>query len=174
MKADRPAKDPKVASDTANRSNIEKFFDSKVDISAGTYIGDDNVTLRLNDAELLISRKILESTNCQWHYPIITHNTSKSASLNALSVTYPPIYPGEVGGVDFTFSEVIGMPFSFDVNYKWVKIDDSVNGYKDGMTFTYKRSEKFMGVISADINYYGNTPFDHNNLSGCRWEAGRL
>ena len=31
-----------------------------------------------------------------------------------------------------------------------------------------------MGVVSADVNYYGNTPFDHGNLSACRWKLGAV
>lgn len=31
-----------------------------------------------------------------------------------------------------------------------------------------------MGVISADINFYGNTAFNHNDLENCRWKIGAV
>ena len=181
MIPDKSPKEKALSTDTASRYNIEQFLNQKkVDLSGWTYLDDQNKTKVLNQAEQLICKKVISNVNCQWHYPVITHNTSMyTVQSNGLSVITPPVYPGEVGGVDFTYEDdascLSGMPFKFlDVDYKWVKIDDSVNGYKEGQKFTYRRQEKFMGVVSADPNYYGIIPFSHLNLPNCRWEIGEL
>lgn len=181
MTPDKSPKEKPVSADTASRYNIEQFLNQKkVDLSGYTYLDDQNKTKVLNQAEQLICNKVISNTNCQWHYPVITHNTAMFKVISSdLTVTMPPEYPDEVGGVDYTFTDdddcLSGMPFTFeDVDYQWVKVDDSVMGYKEGQKFTYRRSEKFMGVISADPNYYGDVPFNHNNLKNCRWEIGKL
>ena len=31
-----------------------------------------------------------------------------------------------------------------------------------------------MGVISADVNFYGNVTFNHADLENCRWKIGAV
>lgn len=31
-----------------------------------------------------------------------------------------------------------------------------------------------MGVLSADVNFYGNTSFSHDDLENCRWKIGAV
>lgn len=56
----------------------------------------------------------------------------------------------------------------------WVKTGDDMQHIKTKGRIAFARTETFMGVISADINYYGDVAFDHSNLSGCRWVPGKL
>ena len=56
----------------------------------------------------------------------------------------------------------------------WVKIGDDMQHVKTKNRIVFQRTETFMGVISADINYYGNESFSHDDLENCRWKIGGL
>ena len=174
MLPDREVTESGDKDDTADRYNIEMFLkQQKCDLSGFTYIDDKGTTRKLNEAEQLITKKILNNTNCQWHYPVVTKMSAKHTAIS-VSVEEFPDFPDEVGGVDYIEANIDGCPYVFDKDYQWVKIDDSVNSVKDYSKLYYHRIQRWMGVISADYNYYGATEFDHNNLKNCRWEIGKL
>lgn len=174
-KEDRTESEQPDDRDEADRYNIETFLrETKGRLSSYTYYAQDGVVRKLNSAEQLISKKIISNTNCQWHYPVLTHKTNKSTALSIDVQTDTP-YPEEIGGVDYKITTTPeGCPYEFDKDYEWVKIDDSVECQKDYAKLKYIRTESWMGVISADNNYYGNGTFDHRNLDSCRWEIGKL
>lgn len=137
----------------------------------------------LNDAENLITNKVLEDKSALWHYPVLTHitvnnhfTTSLSSFLSAATKYEETL--GEkidyiVGGQEHP-SAPDGCPYTFDQQWMWVKIGDDMQHVKTKSMVSFQRTETYMGVISADVNYYGDAEFDHNNLSACRWVPGEL
>lgn len=135
----------------------------------------------LNDAEELVLKKTLTDTNALWHYPVLTHTTTQNhysqnvSSFISSNVKYAPTVGEDVDHV--VNGLPAGCPYNFpsgDDAWQWVKIGDDMQHVKTRERISFTRTETFMGVISADPNYYGNTAFDHSNLEECRWKPGEV
>lgn len=140
----------------------------------------------MNDTENLIVDKALQDKSALWHYPVLTHTTVQnyyvsnvSAVVSANTKYYDTI--GDkidyiVGGSASPKATPDGCPYTFptDPKWIWVKTGDDMHHVKAKGKISFQRTETFMGVISADVNYYGDVTFDHSNLSACRWKPGEL
>lgn len=135
----------------------------------------------LNDAEELVLKKTLADKSALWHYPVLTHSTvwnkfiSNVSSVISNDVKYSDTIGDKVDHV-LTGDVPDGCPYSFpdDPKWQWVKTGDDMQHVKTKEKISFQRTETFMGVISADPNYYGNVDFDHSNLEECRWIPGGL
>lgn len=74
-------------------------------------------------------------------------------------------------GCPFTFAQAFGYG-----TWQWIKTGDTINMSRDKTTgtTTFTRSETWNGALSADVNFYGRTAFNHNNLEECRWKFGAI
>lgn len=173
----------------ASREHIETFLngnDKGVNNKHRWYRDDTGNAWYLNDAENLIVDKTLEDKSALWHYPVLTHTTvnnhyiSNVSSVISNNIEYTDVIGDKidyiVGGTANPKDRPDGCPYTFPSSPKWiwVKTGDDMQHVKTRERVSFQRTETFMGVISADINYYGDVAFDHNNLSGCRWEPGEL
>lgn len=175
----------------ASREHIDMFLngnDKGVDKGHRWYRDDKGDAWFLNDAENLIVNKALEDKSALWHYPVLTHTTVEEFTASNISAMLSNVVSysetlGEsidyiVGGAANPKAAPDGCPYTFsnDPKWIWVKTGDDMVHHKSEKfgKITFQRTETFMGVLSADINYYGDTAFNHNNLSSCRWIPGAL
>lgn len=173
----------------ASREHIDLFLngnDKGVAKGHKWYRDDLGSGWFLNTAEELITNKALEDKSALWHYPVLTHTTVENHFVSNISsvisnrVSYNTVIGDKidyiVGGSANPKDKPDGCPYSFPTTPKWiwVKTGDDMQHVKTKGRVSFMRTETFMGVISADINYYGDVAFDHSNLSACRWEPGQL
>lgn len=145
----------------------------------------------LNDAEELVLKKTLQDKNALWHYPVLTHTTVDDHFISNISsaISNDIKYDVVIGDkIDHIVTEgngyglPAGCPYKFptgqnDVRWQWVKTGDDMEQVKQKGKIEFKRTETFRGVISADVNYYGNVEFNHTNrasLETCRWKPGEV
>lgn len=171
----------------ADRQHVDYFMQAGKD-NCGFAAGPQHYWYRttdgdflLNDAEELVLKKTLTDTNALWHYPVLTHQTTQNhysqnvSSFISSNVKYAPTVGEDVDHV--VNGLPAGCPYNFpsgDDAWQWVKIGDDMQHVKTRERISFTRTETFMGVISADPNYYGNTAFDHSNLEECRWKPGEV
>lgn len=173
----------------ASREHIDLFLngnDKGVAKKHRWYRDDSGNAWYLNDAENLIVDKSLEDKSALWHYPVLTHTTtlnhysSNISSVISNNITYDEVIGDKidyiVGGSAEPKDAPDGCPYEFPTEPKWIwiKTGDDMSHTKTKGRVSFQRTETFMGVISADINYYGDVAFDHDNLSACRWAPGQL
>ena len=173
----------------ASREHIDIFLngnDKGVSKDHRWYRDDTGQAWYLNDPENLIIDKTLEDKSALWHYPVLTHTTtlnhfvSNISSVLSNNISYDEVIGDKidyiVGGTASPKEAPDGCPYTFptDPKWIWVKTGDDMQHVKTKGKISFQRTETFMGVISADINYYGDVAFDHSNLSACRWKPGEL
>lgn len=183
MKEDKLATEPpeEQSRDFASRYNIEQYLQKskgRSNYPNFIYQANDGKMRRLNYAEYAIMKKVAKGENALWHYPIIEKITVDNWSANSI-VDLQNIQPkdGEVNYIDY-INTPDNCPYDFGQRWQWVKIDDSYtqawqdSGSKNSLTYTHK--EAWMGCISADINFYGATPFSHDDIDNTHWLPGAL
>lgn len=173
----------------ASREHIDIFLngnDKGVSKGHRWYRDDRGHAWYLNDTENLVTNKSLEDKSALWHYPVLTHMTthdhftSNISSVLSNNVKYNEVIGDKidyiVGGSANPSAAPKGCPYTFptDPKWIWVKTGDDMQHVKTRGRISFQRTETFMGIISADVNYYGDVAFDHNNLSACRWKPGEL
>lgn len=173
----------------ACREHIDYFLngsDKGTDRGHKWYRDDTGQARFLNEAEELICNKALQDKSALWHYPVLTHTTvqdhyiSNVSSVISGNTTYSEVIGDKidyiVGGSASPSEKPEGCPYTFPTTPRWiwVKTGDDMQHVKTKRSVQFQRTETFMGVISADLNYYGDVAFNHNNLSACRWEVGEL
>lgn len=171
----------------ASREHIDMFVngnDKGVSKGHRWYRDDTGQAWYLNDAENYIINKTLEDKSALWHYPVLTHitqknfNTSNISAVLSNNISYDESIGNQidyiVGGSANPSAAPKGCPYTFDGGWMWVKTGDDMAHVKTKGRISFQRTETYMGVISADINYYGDVAFNHNNLSACRWKPGEL
>lgn len=178
----------------ASRCNIERFEQSPLgNKTKYEYAyGGRSALLCLNEAERKIFQKKIKGVNAQYHYPVLTHTQvskrkipSDISSFSELSTILNEQYADTIGnGIDHimpdTFLTDAKCPYKFPTQqqdgivYQWVKVGDQMTQTKTKTSLTFNRTQQYWGVISADVNLYGNVPFDHNNLDNCRWKVGEV
>ena len=183
------AEEGKPLSGYASREHIDMFLNSNdKGVSKGHrwYRDDVGEAWFLTDAENLVIDKALEDKSALWHYPVLTHTTvlnhfeDNISAMLSNKVVYKDVIGDKidyiVGGSAKPKDAPDGCPYTFptDPKWIWVKTGDDMQHVKTKGKISFQRTETFMGVISADINYYGDVKFDHNNLSACRWKPGEL
>ena len=179
----------KPLSGYASREHIDTFLNcNNRGVSKGHrwYRDDVGEAWYLTDAENLVIDKALEDKSALWHYPVLTHTTvlnhfeDNISAMLSNKVVYKDVIGDKidyiVGGSAKPQLAPDGCPYTFptDPRWIWVKTGDDMQHVKTRGRISFQRTETFMGVISADINYYGDVKFDHNNLSACRWKPGEL
>ncbi|WP_407450906.1 hypothetical protein [Fibrobacter sp.] len=147
----------------------------------------------LNTAEELILRKELEGKSALWHYPVLTHvkttdyYVSNVSSMLSDNIEYRETIGDKidyiVGGDTNPSEKPAGCPYTFPSSPRWiwVKIGDDMSHIKAKHRVSFTRTETFMGVISADVNYYGNNEMtgtesasNPESLKTKRWKPGSL
>lgn len=189
--ADKDAKD--VTGDNADkdhlawRTNIENFRNSKVgDKSKYTWQDSKGGALKvLYYSEKAIVSKINRGESAIYHYPVVKHKkvTKKAVTLDyrASKTDYPA--RDDSTNIDFfTDSLPSDCPFSayyagltgIYPNWKWLKIDDSVETSYEKGEMKWTHVTKWQGMPNPDVNFYGSEPFSHSSLETCRWIVGSL
>lgn len=173
---------------TASRQHINYFIEAGKDkagysnqIQHYWYRTQDGDFI-LNDAEGAVLQKVLQDKSALYHYPVLTHTTVKNIKSDLSNILSNNVRYSETLGenIDHIVDGVPdGCPYSFPQSqsgdtWQWIKTGDDLQHVKTKEKISFQRTETFMGVVSADINYYGNTPFDHNNLKTCRWKLGAV
>lgn len=138
----------------------------------------------LNDAEEAVLKKTLQDRSALYHYPVLTHTTVENHFVSNISsvISSNVKYNYTIGDkIDYLIDgdKPDGCPYSFpsgnnEAKWQWIKTGDDMQHMKTKNKISFQRTETFMGVISADANYYGNKPFDHDNLDTCRWKIGEV
>lgn len=134
----------------------------------------------LNDAEQYILKKTLTDTNALYHYPVLMHHTTKNYYSRDISsaISSNTKYGTTIGDdIDHVLTGNVppGCPYDFPSNtWTWIKTGDDMTHVKTKEKISFQRTETFMGVISADPNYYGNEAFNHSSLDTCRWKIGEV
>lgn len=181
---------PEFIDGTASRQHINYFVEAGKDKSGYSdqiqhywYRTQDGDFI-LNDAEGAVLQKVLQDKSALYHYPVLTHTTVQDHFVRTISsvISNEIKYNYTIGDkIDHILSGDVpeGCPYKFpntqnDTKWQWVKTGDDMQHVKTKDKVSFQRTETFMGVVSADINYYGNTPFDHSNLSACRWKLGAV
>ena len=127
-------------------------------------------------------QKTLADKTALYHYPVLTHVTTKvyDGSISSIVSTTLKYSDGLGENVDYLIEELpSSCPYTFSTTisrpaWQWIKTGDDMQHVKTKDKISFQRTETYMGVISADINFYGSEPFDHSNLSACRWKIGEL
>lgn len=175
----------------ASREHVDMFVNgSDKGVSKGHrwYCDNQGTHWYMNDAESYVTTKALEDKSALWHYPVLMHTTVENHYVSDVSamlsnnvkydVTIGDKIDYIVGGSANPSEAPEGCPYTFpsDPKWVWVKTGDDMQHSKSKKfgKVTFQRTETFMGVISADVNYYGDVAFNHNNLSACRWIPGAL
>jgi hypothetical protein len=143
---------------------------------------NDGGEFALNNAESLVLQKTLADKTALYHYPVLTHVTTKVYDGSISSIVSTTLkYSDSLGeNVDYLIEELpSSCPYRFSTTlgrpaWQWIKTGDDMQHVKTKDKISFQRTETYMGVISADINFYGSYPFDHSNLSACRWKIGEL
>lgn len=174
---------PQEITGYADRQHINYFMQAGKD-NCGFANGPQHYWYRtqdgdflLNDAEQLVLKKTLTEKNALYHYPVLTHTTVEDHYVDSISsvLSNNVVYNHEIGDkVDHLISGVPeGCPYRFpsEPEWQWVKTGDDMHHVKTKDKVSFQRTETFMGIISADVNYYGNTPFNHGDLENCRWRV---
>ena len=161
---------------TADSTHIQRWLDQSQDEDQQKYEFQTSVSSKrfvLNQAEQLVAKKKKAGLQPIYHYPILSKSTT-SQSMGSL----PQVSAVGQGIDEIWLGTPTGCPFSFSAPWgeEWVKTGDTINMSREASTgtTTYTRTETWQGTIDADINFYSIIPFDHNNLSACRWEFGRV
>lgn len=128
----------------------------------------------LNDAEELVLKKALADKNALYHYPILQHMTVRNYRPQDITS-----YSTTLGqDVDHVVSLPSDCPYNFPTvegqTWTWIKTGDDMQETKTRDKTVFQRTETYMGVREADENFYGNTPFSHDNLENCRWKIGAV
>ena len=136
----------------------------------------------LNDAEQLVLKKTLQDKSALYHYPVLTHQTTENhvgtlSNVLSSNVKYTEhiggdidhLQPGLPAGCPYTFEKADGTN-----DWQWIKTGDDMRHVKKKEKISFTRTETFIGVISADPNFYGNVSFNHADLENCRWMIGAL
>ena len=174
----------------ASREHIEMFLNSN---EKGTKEGhrwyrdgEGGGPWFLNSAEEFVLTKAMEDKSALWHYPVLTHTTVQNHYVSNISsvISNQTKYNETIGDkIDYIVGGSAspkaaphGCPYTFPTEPKWiwVKTGDDMQHVKTRGRISFARTETFMGVLSADINYYGDVAFNHSNLSACRWIPGKL
>ena len=173
----------------ANRDHVDFFVngnDKGVVEGHHWYRDNSGNAYYLNEADEMVLKKTLQDRSALWHYPVLQHRwtedhyVSNVSSVISNDVKYSQVVGDKidyiVGGSASPKDKPDGCPYDFptDPKWMWVKTGDDMQHVKQKSKITFIRTETFMGVISADQNYYGDVPFDHSNLSACRWIPGEL
>lgn len=173
----------------ASREHIDIFLngnDKGIANGHRWYRDDSGQAWYLNDPEDLIVDKSLQDKSALWHYPVLTHTTVQNFFVSNISavISANTKYDDTIGDkIDYIVGGTAspkeapdGCPYTFPTEPKWIwiKTGDDMHHVKVKGKISFQRVETYMGVISADINYYGDVAFDHNNLSACRWKPGEL
>ena len=171
----------------ASREHIDMFLngsDKGVDKGHKWYRDDTGNGWFLNTAEELVANKSLQDKSALYHYPVLTHTTVKNyfasnvSSMISNRISYSETI-GEkidyiVGGSQSPAAAPSGCPYTFGDSWQWVKTGDDMQHVKTKGRVSFMRTETFIGVVSADVNYYGDGTFSPTDLSSCRWEIGKL
>lgn len=172
---------------TAWRKNIEDFFQSQSgDKSKFEYAPTSfrEYYLTLNSAERLVAKKVIEGKNAVYHYPVLKHHQEWNKKFASLSVSME--FPNTLGEdidhiVSMDSAQLSSCPYKFPTEdgkpvWTWTKTGDTMTQTKDKATNTviFTRDTIYWGTKEPDENFYGNTPFNHNQLSSCRWEIGKV
>lgn len=128
----------------------------------------------LNDAEGLVLEKALADKSALYHYPVLQHTTVKNYKPNVLNT-----YSNTLGeDIDHEVELPSDCPYTFPTtqgqSWTWIKTGDDMQQVKTREKTSYQRTETYMGVREADQNFYGNIPFNHNDLKNCRWKIGAV
>ena len=173
----------------ANREHIDTFMngnDKGTNEGHHWYRNNTGNAYYLNGPEELILKKSLEDKSALWHYPVLTHRwtedhyVSNVSSVISNEVEYTEVVGDKidfiVGGSANPLPRPKGCPYKFpdEPKWIWVKTGDDMQHTKQRSKITFTRTETFMGVLSADVNYYGDVAFNRQNLKGCRWKPGEL
>lgn len=184
---DPPTGNPLDTTSTAWRKNIEDFFQSQSgDKSKFEYAPTTfrEYFLTLNEAERLVAKKVIEGKNAVYHYPVLKHHqewNKKFASLSA-SVEFPNTLGEDIDHiVSMESAQLSSCPYKFPTEngkpvWTWTKTGDTMTQTKDKATntVTFARDTIYWGTKDPDINFYGNVTFNHQELSSCRWEIGKV
>ena len=186
---DPPSSLPLDNTSTAWRKNIEDFFQSqsgdksKFEYAATTF---REYYLTLNEAERLVAKKVIEGKNAVYHYPVLKHHQEWNKKFASLSVSLSAEFPQTLGeDIDHIVStesaQLSGCPYKFPTEkgkpvWTWTKTGDTMTQTKDTATntVTFARDTIYWGNKDPDINFYGNVKFNHQELSSCRWEIGKV
>ena len=171
----------------ASREHIDMFLngnDKGVSKGHKWYRDDTGNGWYLTGAEELVANKALQDKSALWHYPVLTHTTVKnyySSNISAVlsnTVAYDEKIGQKidylVGGSANPAQVPEGCPYKFGDDWQWIKTGDDMQHVKTRGKISFMRTETFMGVVSADVNYYGDGAFQPTELSSCRWEIGKL
>ena len=102
---------------------------------------------------------------------------SNVSSIISSNVKYTAHIGGDIDHVQSSLPE--GCPYTFEKadgtnDWQWIKTGDDMQHVKTKEKISFQRTETFMGVISADANFYGNVTFNHGDLENCRWKIGAV
>lgn len=119
---------------------------------------------------------MLEDTQCIWHYPLVTHVEVARKPVPPDQLAADVDYPDKDLGIKMdTLTDLPnGCPYKFEDDWLWLKVADNISETRSNDEVTFTRRSVYQGVRDADPNYYGSTPFNHNNLETCRWEIGAV
>ena len=92
----------------------------------------------LNDAEQLVLKKTLQDRSALYHYPVLTHMTTKNFVSNVSSIISSNVsYSDNIGGdIDYLQSSLPdGCPYTFDKadgtnDWQWIKTGDDMQHTK--------------------------------------------
>lgn len=159
----------------ADAGILNKYFAQPANNDAGDYQYRDGASLYwLNHVEGLVAEKIKKNEVALYHYPVVIHTTVKYSALSSTAV-----YPDEVAE---NIDTVVELPsdckikFDDDDEWTWIKIDDSLQceGETRVQRRRWTRTESFMGVKLADVNFYGSEPYSPNDPENTRWPIGGI
>lgn len=170
---------PWPITDTADAIHIQQYLSQSQDTAGKQLDWQYTSTVpgqlyELNAAERLIAKKKMAGLQPIFHYPIVTKSITKIASgLPSVS---------DCGsGLDTILTAIAGCPFTFaeapdGTDWKFIMTGDVINMSRDKNTgaTTYTQTWTWTGACQPDENFYGSTPFDHNQPETCRWKWGAM
>lgn len=184
---DPPSSQPLDKTSTAWRKNIEDFFQSQSgDKSKFEYAPTSfrEYYVTLNNAERLVAKKVIDGKNAIYHYPVLKHHQEWNKEFNSLSdnIEFPYVLGEDIDHiVSMDSAQLSSCPYSFPNKdgkplWTWTKTGDTMTQTKDRATNTviFARDTTYWGTKEPDENFYGNTSFNHDELSSCRWEIGKV
>lgn len=174
---------------SAQRSHIDSFrnlVENKFHGANGAYIyTQGQQRYYLNPTEVAVLKKVELGKQPVYHYPVLTHQTESSGRWTGGGSVLS--YSSAVGqDIDHIVNanQLSGCPLDFSKGqqelkaWQWIKVADEVTQTKSKKehTVSYTRKEVFWGFKDIDINFYGNTAFEHSKqgILSSRWELGTL
>lgn len=147
-----PAKDTYVSS---NYDWCYKVPSAKAtsDLSAGVYC--------LSKHEREIYKKVSDGQQPIFHYPVLTHQTSKYYTGDDLSSIKDKTYPDNIGeNIDTKSDLPRGCPYTFGNSptgnaWEWIKTGDTMVQVKTNNKNKFTRIETWEGSLSVDVDFYG-------------------